>query len=323
MQRVLGTTDFEAGALNAAHKAVDASLNRTATNLMTTANAIWYRKGIVVQPQFIDCNRQFFGAVVDGLDFNDPHSIDVMNAWASEKTRGRINSIVDGLINPNTALLLANAIYFKGKWLVPFDAKNTKDRPFHLEKGQQREIPMMRRTDSFMYRQSTGYQAVRLEYQVEYHGWNLAMYVFLPDVDSSPEKLLGVLEGETWQRLTREFEQRPGTVVLPRFKLKYGIELKEPLKALGMRRAFANADLSGISTDSLFVSAVRQRAFVEVNEQGTEAAVVTMIATEGLVTSPPKPFEMIVGRPFLFLIEDQQTGIILFSGVIFEPEQGL
>jgi Serine protease inhibitor len=176
---------------------------------------------------------------------------------------------------------------------------------------------MMEQARRFTYRRGTGYQAVRLPYQ----GWNLAMYVFLPDVGSSPEKLLGIMSGDTWQRVTEPgFSEREGTVVLPRFKLEYGVELKQPLKALGMKAAFGKTDFSGISDHPLFISAVRQRTFVEVNEEGTEAAAATVIGmSHGIEMNPPKPFEMIVDRPFLFLIEDKQTGTILFMGVVFDP----
>ena len=319
MEQVLETTGLQPDAVNQANSDLDDSLNNGNTNVvLMTANAIWYRKGTPVQPEFIAANQQFFGATVEALDFSDPHSIDVMNAWAREKTRGRINGIADGLIDPATLLFLANAVYFKGKWAVPFEVKSTKDRIFHLRGGHQKKLPMMEQARRFTYRRGTGYQAVRLPYQ----GWNLAMYVFLPDANSSPEKLLGIMSGDTWQRVTEPgFREREGTVVLPRFKLEYGVELKQPLKALGMRAAFARADFSGISAEPLFISAVRQRAFVEVNEEGTEAVAVTEVPIAiGLAEmNPPKPFEMIVDRPFLFLIEDKQTGTILFMGVVFDP----
>jgi serpin B len=129
------------------------------------------------------------------------------------------------------------------------------------------------------------------------------------------------MNGDTWQRVTEPgFTWREGTVVLPRFKLEYGVELKQPLKALGMRAAFGKADFSGIADGPLFISAVRQRAFVEVNEEGTEAAMVTGVPlTKGIHRDPPKPFQMIVDRPFLFLIEDQLTKMMLFMGVVYDP----
>src|ERR1019366_7583287 len=187
MQQVLGTTGLAAEAVNAANRDCDRAINSQGTNVvLTAANAIWCRKGTPIKPAFIACNQQYFGATVDVLDFDDPRSVGIMNAWASEKTHGRINGIADGLINRLTELVLANAVYFKGKWEVPFEVKNTKDRAFHLRAGRQKEVPMMEQTRKFTYRQGTGYQAVRLPYQ----GWALAMSVFLPDAGSSPEKLI-------------------------------------------------------------------------------------------------------------------------------------
>jgi serine protease inhibitor len=129
------------------------------------------------------------------------------------------------------------------------------------------------------------------------------------------------MTGDTWQRVTKPgFSEKEGNLVLPRFKLEYGVELKEPLKALGMRAAFGEADFSGISDRGLFISAVRQKAFVEVNEEGTEAAAVTMMAESlGIERDPPQAFQMIVDRPFFFLIEDQQTRTILFMGAVYDP----
>ncbi len=245
MHQVLGTTGLTAEALNAANKDCARAMNNLGTNVvLMAANAIWYRKGTPVKPAFIACNQQFFGATVDPLDFDDPRSIGIMNAWAAEKTHGRINGIADGLIDPLTDLFLANAVYFKGKWEVPFDVKSTKDRVFHLLAGRQKKVPMMEQTQAFIYRQASGYQAVRLPYVV----CDVAMYIFLPDAGSSPEKLIGIMTGDTWQRVTEPgFMWREGTVVLPRFKVGYGVELKEPLKTLGMKAAFGKADFSGIA----------------------------------------------------------------------------
>jgi serpin B len=317
MQGVLGTTALPPELVNGANWDFDKSLNGRGTNIiLNAANAIWCQKGTPIKPEFISCNQQYFGATVGTLDFGDPRSVGVINAWASEKTRGRITAIADGLVNSMTELFLANAVYFKGKWEEPFEVKDTKERPFHLRGGRHKQLPMMEQARRFTYRQGSGYQAVRLPYQ----GWSLGMYVFLPDPGSSPEKLLSIMSGDTWQRVTKpEFSERQGSLVLPRCRLEYGVEMKRPLMALGMKSAFSNADLSGISGRSLFISAARQRAFVEMNEEGTEAAMTAVPAASAIEVNPPKPFQMIVDRPFLFLIADEQTGVILFIGVVFEP----
>jgi serpin B len=322
MQQVLGTTGLSSDTVSAANKEITQSLNSGNTNIiLNTANAIWYRQDAHVKPEFMARNQQFFSATVAPLNFADPHSVDVINSWASEKTHGKISRIADGMIDQvYTRLFLANAVYFKGRWADPFDAKDTKDRPFHLRSGNQKDVPMMTQTKTFTYRRGTGYQAVRLPYQDE----NLAMYVFLPDTNSSPEKLLGIMNGDTWQRVTKPgFSEKEGMVVLPRLKLEYSVELNQPLQALGMKTAFdmVKADFSGIAPQ-LYISAARQKMFVEVKEEGTEAAAVTGIAvmTESTAMPLPNPFQMIVDRPFLFLIEDKQTGTILFTGVMFDPE---
>lgn len=320
-QQVLGTAGMSQDAVNDANQDFAKALNSGNPDVqLTTANAIWYRKEIPVNPGLIADNQQYYGATVEALDFEDPHSIEVMNAWVSDKTHGKINRIADGMMQPATSLFLANAVYFKGKWEEPFKRANTKNRVFHLPGGREKTLPMMEEARHFTYRRGTGYQAVRLAYQ----GSDLGMYVFLPDAGSSPKNLLSVLTGEKWLRVTKPgFAEVPGTVVLPQFKFEYEVELKQPLQALGLKSAFAfgKADFSGISNQQLLISAVRQKSFIEVNEEGTEAAAATIMAmpNRGVEMNPPKPFVMLVDRPFLFLIEDRQTGTILFMGAVFEP----
>jgi serpin B len=322
MQQVLGTAGLSATSVNAANKAIESSLNNLNTNvILTTANAIWYKAGEHINPVFLALNQQFFGSTVDPLNFADPHSVDIINAWANEKTGGRVSRIADGMIDPEyQRLFLANAVYFKGKWSDPFKPEDTKNRPFHPRGGSQKVIPMMTQSKTFTYRRGTGYQAVRLPYE----GENLAMYVFLPETNSSPEQLLGIMNGDRWQRVTKPgFSQKEGLLVLPKFKLEYAVELKQPLQTMGMKTAFdlKKADFSGIATN-LYVSGALQKTFVEVKEEGTEAVAVTGISipTSDIEIPPPDPFRMIVDRPFMFLIEDNQTGTILFMGLIFDPQ---
>jgi serpin B len=245
-----------------------------------------------------------------------------VNTWASEKTHGRITHIADGMIDPvNGRLLLANAVYFKGKWSDPFESRATRDRPFYLQDGRQKTVPMMAMSKTFTYQRGTRYQAVRLPYK----GENLAMYVFLPDEKSSPEKLLSTMNGDAWQRSVKPgFAQEDGDLQLPKFKIEYTVELARPLQKLGMKTAFDmnKANFSGISLEpSLHISGALQKTFVEAKEEGTEAAAVTALAVAALCIEepPPKRFQMIVNRPFLFLIEDNQTGTILFMGLIHDP----
>lgn len=322
MEKTLETSGLSMAALNAANQAAAALLNSKGTNvILTTANALWYRQSAAVKPEFLAANQKFFSSTVRALDFGNASAAEAaINQWASEQTRGRINGIADGMVDPvYTDLVLANAIYFKGRWLDPFDVKLTKERPFHPGKGAVKNVPMMEMSKSFTYRKGSGYQAVQLPYM----GCDLAMYVFLPDVGKSPVKLLQIMNGDNWRRVTVPgFNEHEGLVAFPKFKLENTLELVAPLKALGIKSAFdsSRADFSAMFGDRHFISKARQKAFVEVSEEGTEAAAVTMVVANslGYEPNPPKPFQMIVDRPFLFAIVDARSEMILFLGVVNE-----
>ena len=322
MRQVLGITNLTPDKLNGAAMAAAGLLNLNDRNVvLTTANALWYQQGSQIKKSFLDANRNFFSATIKPLDFsNVPAAEKEINQWASDETHGRIADIANGIINPlYTDLILANAIYFKGQWLYPFDKNLTKERTFHPVVGAEKNLPMMAMSKKFVYRKGSDYQAVRLPYL----GNNLAMFVFLPDDGSSPEKLLGSMNGDTWQSFTMQgFDYLDGKLILPRFKLEFMVELNRSLAALGMETAFSQgkADFSDMFNDPHFISEVRQKAFVEVGEEGTEAAAVTEVGVSssigGIEMNLPKPFEMIVDRPFLFTIVDSRSGMILFIGVV-------
>ncbi len=325
MQQVLETAGMPTTTLNEASKAASELLNPKDTNvILTTANALWYRQSAKIKPEFVAANQKIFAATVKPLDFaNVPAAEAEINQWASDQTHGRITGIANGMIDPlYTDLILANAIYFKGKWEDPFDKKLTKERPFHPATGDAKTLPMMEMSKKFTYRKGSGYQAVRLPYM----GYNLAMYIFLPDPGSSPARLLQIMNGDKWRHVTVPgFSDRDGLVVLPKFKLENTLGLKPALQMLGMKTAFnnlkaqPNADFSGMFSDAHHISEVRQKAFVAVTEEGTEAAAVTAISAESNSMpelNPPKPFEMILDRPFLFAIVDARTEMILFMGVV-------
>ena len=322
MNTVLGTSGMSTETMGQANHEIAVSLNAGNTNvILTTANAVWYQRDFAVDTNFVIKTSEAFGATFEPLDFKNPHSVDVINHWASDQTHGRIDHIADGLDPIYTRLFIANAVYFKGKWSDPFDASETQNHPFHLRGGGEVQVPMMTKEATFAHRKGTGYEAVRLPYQDE----NLGMYVFLPDTYVSPEKLLGVFSGDRWRRVTKPgFKEERGVLLLPKFKFDYTVLLNDPLKKLGMARAFDSerADFGGIGKE-LYISTVLQKAFVEVKEEGTEAAAVTgitAVAASAMPMPPPEEFHMTVDRPFVFLIEDNKTGVILFMGVVYEPK---
>ena len=319
MQRILKTAGLPPGELNSACKDLNQSLNSQPGVVLNLANAIWYKEGLHLKPGFVSDNRNFFLAKLAGVDFAKPESAQTINDWADTSTRGKIKDVVKWPFDPLTRVILANAIYFKGKWKDPFDKSQTKPRMFRLPNGESKQAPMMWQHRHFGYQENDDFQAVRLGYA----GRHLEMIVFLPKTNSNPKNILTKLSTGSWQDdILSQFADREGTLVFPKFELKYEVQLKDLLKALGMKSAFAmDANFSAMADEPLFVSEVKQKSFVEVNEEGTVAAAVTGVhmTAIGVTRAPEKPFEMIVDRPFFFVIEDDKTQSILFMGVIHDP----
>ena len=319
MDRALALSNFKTEMAGGAYKELDNSIKSAASKVMfSVANSIWYAPNIELKPQFVSINQNFYGAKLSTLDFTDPRSAGMVNSWVSEATHGKISKIVEPPLSSMTGLILANAIYFKGNWEHQFDNNATKEGPFYLRDGGQKQTRMMRQTRKFSYQEGGGLQAIRLPYV----GERLGMLVFLPATNSSPNKFLADLNGDGWQeKIMPKFREREGTIVLPRFKLEFKANLVRSLKGMGMQQAFmAAANFSGITSAQAYISDVEHASFVEVNEKGTEAAASTQV-TVALTSAMPtvKPFQMIVERPFFFAIEDRLTHSILFMGVINDP----
>ncbi len=284
-------------------------------------NALWVREGFPVETSFLEFVRTSFDAGARTLDFDDPGAAGVINAWAAERTRGRVPSIVDPPIDPLTMLFLTNAIYFKGDWRERFDSSRTQAAPFHGVRTTA-SVRLMRQEGTFRYREEGGVQVVDLPYG----GDAFVLTLLLPPEGGSVGALLETLAGDGWDRAVSGMAPREGEVYLPRFRMEYRRALREDLVALGMEDAFdpSRADFRGIARDArelgLHVSRVLQKTFVEVNEEGTEAAAVTSV--EVGVTSLPQRFTVRADRPFLVAIRERISGTILFLGAIVEPPAG-
>lgn len=283
---------------------------------LTIANSLWANQNIQFQPDFIQRNRDFYNAKVTNLNFAASDATNQINNWVKDNTQGKIEKIVEQ-IHPNQALFLINAIYFKGNWSQEFDKNQTTDLPFYLPSGQTKQHPMMSQRGKYRYYETPEFQAVSLPYGKD---GKISMYVFLPKENSSLAALQQNLNSENWQKWMGEFSQRQGLVRLPKFKLDYDINLNDALTALGMGEAFTDkANFSGMGKN-LSISEVKHKTFVEVNEEGTEAAAVTSVGIVRLsAVQEEPPFEMVVDRPFFTAIRDNQTGSILFMGSIVNP----
>ena len=285
---------------------------------LSIANSLWGSQDFSFDSEYLQRNAQFFDAEITSLDFTDPGSVNTINNWVNDNTNGKIPEIIDG-ISPDDVLFLINAIYFKGKWQTKFDPANTRDDMFHLVDGSSKQVPMMFRDDKYPFFYSKEFQAVSLPYG----DGKIAMYIFLPSVDSDLNTFLESLNIENWQEWMSQFREQKVWVQIPKFKLEYKIKLNQILKNLGMETAFNRnqANFSRmVSTDAaltgnLYISKVDHKTFVEVDEEGTEAAAVTGIGVS--VTSLPPQFT--VNRPFFFAIRDNETGTILFMGTVVDP----
>ena len=315
MQAALGLAGMTEAEINQGYRDLIALLGKLDSRTeMKIANSMWGREGIRFQPAFMDAGKTFFDAEVQTLDFGSPAALPTINNWVSNKTNARIPKLLDEISNEEI-LFLINAIYFKGKWRVQFDPKDTRDGPFQAADGRSRAAALMNLTDSLNYDETAEYQAVDLLYG----NGAFAMTVLLPKAGVRPVDVLAGLSPTTWRELAGRFRTADVNLTLPKFKMEYSRRLNDDLTALGMGVAFddARADFSRIAdvgSERLYISRVDQKTFVEVNEEGTEAAAATSVGIG--VTSAPVVVEMRVDRPFVFAIRERLSGTVLFMGLM-------
>jgi serpin B len=282
-------------------------------------NALWGQRGYEFLQAFLDTLAKHYGAGLRLLDFKTaPEEARVtINDWVSEQTEGKIEDLIPpGAIDPLTRLVLTNAIYFNAAWAAPFKAERTEDGAFHRLDGEQVTVPMMHQTASFGYAEGRGYQAVELPYD----GHELSMVILLPDAGRFME-VEGALDAQTIPGVFDALRERRVALTMPKFKVESSFSLVDALKALGMPSAFSDtADFSGMDgTRDLFITDVLHKAFVDVDEEGTEAAAATAVIVGLKAVMPEEPMEMVVDRPFIFLIRDIKTGTVLFVGRVMDP----
>src|SRR5215813_4488259 len=320
MRRTLKIEGLSLDELNEASAALINSLRSSNPKVeLAIANSLWARREAQFREDFLERNRQFFAAEVASLDFGAPSAMTTINNWVSRNTKSKIPSIINQ-INPDDVMSLINAVYFKGQWENKFNKELTKNKPFYPLSGPQKKIPMMSQSGDYQYyRDYRGYkfQAVRLFYGAK----GASLDLFLPDKDSSINELLKGMSLEKCEQWARSFHQAPGVIKIPRFKMNYESSLNDPLKAVGMGVAFVpgKADFSGMrDQDDLYISEVKHKAIVEVNEEGTMASAATSVGLRPVIAR--HRFTFIADHPFLMMIRDQRTKALLFMGVVVDPE---
>jgi len=282
------------------------------------ANSIWYRDIFTPQTEFLDICNQYFNAQVTAMDFSAPEAADIINAWVDENTNGKIKEIVEKPVDPYIIMFLINAIYFKGAWTYQFDEELTKDDWFYLADGSTVSCKMMEQRALHKYFVNDVFQAVDLPYG----DGGFSMTIFLPHRDLHTDDIMAQLDQERYDLWisSLSFPEDSFDVYIPKFKLEYELKLNEVLKTLGMGIAFdpGGADFSRMYKEmKVWIDRVKHKTFVEVNEEGTEAAAVTSVGMA--YSSTPTYSGFRADRPFLFVIRENQSGVILFIGKIVKP----
>lgn len=287
------------------------------------ANGLWGEQTFPFSPSFSDELAGAYGAGLQPADFqNDPEGVrEEINQWVAEHTGDKIQDIVpEGAITQDSRLVLANAVYFYGGWLLTFNEDSTEDGDFTLADGTTASVPFMHQQDHFLYAAGDGFQVIELPYA----GSQLAFTVILPD-DGQFNAVEQNLTPDFLVSALSQLSSRELVLGMPKFKFEYSASLADTLKALGMTDAFdANlADFSGMLDASvsqpLAIGDVLHKAFIAVDENGTEAAAATTVMMAGAAAPTDPPLDVTIDHPFIFLIRDTQTGTILFMGRVMDP----
>jgi len=317
MAYALRMQDLTPEEINTAYKELIAGLTTADENvIMDIANSIWYRQGFSVEQDFLDINSEYYKSEVQGLDFSQPEAVDIINNWVSANTNNKIPTIIEQ-ISPLHVMFLINAIYFKAIWTLQFDPEATRDDFFRVAAGDFKDISMMNYQDTINYFENEDFQAVELDYSAG----NFSMVVMLPKGNKTPEEIWRKATPESWDSWMGSFVKREVELYLPKFTFRYEKKLNDILTAMGMGIAFTGAaDFSGINpVADLRIDYVKHKSFVEVNEEGTEAAAVTIVAIIETSINPNAPPTFRADHPFVFAIREKSTNSIVFLGKVAEP----
>jgi len=319
MAEVLGMADFTATEINEYYQKVSQALLKIdPLTEIGIANSIWYRDGFPVRQLFIDVNQNYFDAVVEALDFSKSDAADIINQWCADKTKDKIKGIIEQQIPDNVMMYLINALYFKSKWQSKFNTWDTKQDNFTKANNVKKKVHLMEQTTPFPYYADKHLQCV----EIPYGNRAFSMVAVLPADNMNIDELINYLDDTKWQNIIKNLRKQNVRLRLPRFKIECNILLNQPVKNVGMKRIFSG-NFANISDFPFLVSYIKQKTFVEVNENGTEAAAVTVIggASSPGPVDPVTSVPFFTNRPFLYLIKEKSTGAILFIGRMDDPNE--
>lgn len=313
----LGLNDLSVDDINQVYLDLVTALKKADPNVvLNVANSIWIRKDFSVLEPFIATNQKYYDARVESLDFNAA-VLNTINSWVNAKTNTKIPKILDE-ISAEEIMFLINAIYFNGKWQVQFEKSQTQNGTFTLATGGSVNVPLMKIKEKFGYSEQTGYEALKMPYGRGKFG----MVILLPEVGKTPDQIMQQMSPSAWETLKISLNSPVKVDVwMPRFKFNWESDLKEILSSLGMAVAFSRNEANFMkinSTEQLFITKVKHKTFIDVNEEGTEAAAATSVGI-GFTSAGPGGPEFHAVRPFLFFITEEDTGAILLAGKVENP----
>ena len=316
MADVLYVQDMKLEELNQANASfLSKTLDKDFKSTLKIANSLWIQKGYPFLEDFIKSTKDYYLAEFQEKDFSSKKTIEEINHWVDKKTEGNIKDLINE-IRPNTVGFLINAIYFKGDWEYPFDEKETYTGDFILENGKTKKHSFMTQTGHFHYYEDDLLQGIELPYKNK----ELSMVIFLPKEGKSLDEVHKLLSFEQWNSWLSQFQEKEGRIDFPKFTMDYSVTLNDPLIQLGMPTALSDqADFSKmVDGGGVMIDEVLHKSFIEVNEKGTKASGATAVIIKETAVAIDT-FTMTVNRPFFFAIKDNESGMILFLGEVYEP----
>jgi serine protease inhibitor len=317
MASVLGFTQYSDKEVNEYNQSLTNALLKADGKIkFEVANSIWYDQDFHVIQYFLDINHDYYDAEVTSLDFTSPDAVTTINNWVNAKTHEKIQTIIDA-IPPGVVMYLINAIYFKGTWKFEFDKSKTIKTDFFHENGTSVQHDQMSMEAELNYYSSDDLQAIELPYG----DGAFNFVIMLPKGDKSINEVITGLNDTEWSDIMSAMSKVKVVVRIPKFKLELYSLLNDPLKAMGMTSAFCAADFTRIdSAGGLYITRVIHKTYINLDEEGTEAAAVTAVEI-GKVSypNPDEPKYFVANRPFIYAITEKSTGAILFMGKMLDP----
>jgi serine protease inhibitor len=316
MQKAMELIGVDDKTINEEYKNIIANFNSIEALKVKMANSIWIDKDTEIKKEFKNTGRDYYEAEISDVDFSESKTTDTINKWISDHTAGKIKKIVEKF-EPDTAMALINTLYFKGDFAVPFAKKNTQKKDFNLSDGTSKKIDMMHGNINVDYLKDKNFQAIRMPYKDK----NFGMYVFLPSGNSSIESLMKEMNYENWSKWKEQFKAEKLDAEIPKLHMEFEQDLNKMLKGFGMESAFKpGADFSKMSKDNdLYISLVKQKCYIDVDETGTEATAATVVRMVKSADGPNAMEKFIADRPFVYVIADSKTNSILFMGTVEKP----